>query len=48
MYLDQQKNTAIHMIKKSQLYERNVELVRDDAYNAQLLERIASVDIKID
>ena len=36
------------MIQKSQFYERNVELVRDDAYNASILEKIATVDIKID
>ena len=39
---------AIEKIKKSSKYDRNVELVRDDTYNSQLIEKIENVDLKID
>ena len=43
-----QKEVAIALIQESAIYEKNVELVRDDSYNAKLLEKIVNVEEKID
>lgn len=34
--LDQQKDAALKVIKDSTKFEKNVELVRDDSYNAKI------------
>ena len=36
------------MIKEAGQFEKNTELVRDDAYNDKLLQRISNVELKID
>ena len=43
-----QKEVAIALIQESAIYEKNVELVRDDSYNSALLEKIVNVEEKID
>ena len=45
--LDRQKEAAIQIIKDSSKYDGNIELVRDDSYNAQLNEKISNVETKI-
>ena len=35
-------------MNKARVYERNIELVNDDSFNNKLLEKITSVEEKID
>ena len=48
MLLEKQKNAALSILKDSAKYERQVELVRDDTFNAGLQAKIEQVDVKID
>ena len=43
-----QQKAAIDIIKEAAVYEKNIELVRDDSYNEKLMARISSVELKID
>ena len=42
------KKEALDSINRARHYEKNVELVRDDSYNRQLLQKISDVEEKID
>ena len=46
--LDQQKEAALKIIKDTTKFEKNIELVRDDSYNAKIFQKIISVEEKID
>lgn len=43
-----QQKAAIEIIKEAAVYEKNIELVRDDSYNDKMMTRISSVELKID
>ena len=38
--LDQQKEAALKIIKDTTKFEKNIELVRDDSYNAKIFQKI--------
>lgn len=46
--LDEQKEAAIKILKETSKYEKTIELVRDDSYNAKVFEKILAVEEKID
>ena len=46
--LDEQKEAAIKILKETSKYEKTIELVRDDSYNAKVFELILAVEEKID
>ena len=46
--LERQKDVAIAILKDSAIYKQDQELVRDDTYNANLIQKIDSVNLKID
>ena len=46
--LDQQKEAALKILKDTTKFEKNIELVRDDSYNAKVFQKIIVVEEKID
>ena len=46
--LDEQKEAALKILKDTTKYEKTIELVRDDSYNAKIFEKILAVEEKID